>query len=1177
MGLPDPTVDLEWSGYIGAIHEIFHKNALKTPEAPCVTETASSTTPERRYTYKQIYEASNILANQLHEAGITNGDVVMIFAYRSVELIIAFMGVLAAGATVTVLDPQYPPARQQIYLEVSRPKALITIGRARDENGPFAPRVQKYIDEELALKLRVPELRMSDDGQLTGGEVEGKEVFTDNENKASAPPNVVVGPDSTSILSFTSGTTSTPKGVMGRHYSLAKYFPWMAKTFSWTSETRFACLSGISHDPIQRDIFSPLFMGGELVIPARENIAHERLAEWFRDQKPNAVHLTPAMGQILCGGAKAEFPSLKWVLYVGDILTKKDCASLRKLAPNADICAAYGTTETSRSVSYYHIKSHAEDPNALDNFGDVVPAGKGIENVQLLVVNREDPTKLCGVGENHANDFLYGYLNDEEKTKEKFLNNWFVDNQKWVEADNKVADQAKEPWRQYYKGPRDRIYRTGDLGYFLDDSGNCAITGRADDQVKVRGFRIELNEIDSNLRGHRLVRECKTLLRRDRNEEPTLVSYVVPENQEWLKWLSEHGLEDADEQGTEIGSVTVYPKRYRPMQTEIRDHLKSRLPIHAVPTYFIFLQKMPLNPNGKVDGPALPFPDAALISEEASEEDLKRWESLSNTEKELAEQWAILINGLNAKTLHPDSDFFESGGHSLLAQQLILNARKSMGVNVSINALYSNSSLGALSTHIDRQREGKGASDATEDEKAAYSQSFDKLRDTLDAKYQTADPATLSPTSKTTVFVTGATGFLGSYIVKDLLERENIHVIAHVRAANGVQAALERLQRSLRGYGVWQDFWATRLSAVTGDLTQPRLGLDDATWATLSETVDVVIHNGALVHWVKQYKGMERANVLSTIDAMKLCNSGKPKLFSFISSTSVLDTDHYIDLSHEQTSTGQGAVMEADDMMGSAVGLGTGYGQTKWVSEQLVREAGRRGLLGSVVRPGYILGDASSGVCNNDDFLVRMLKGCIQLSSRPRIINTINAVPVDHVSTVVVAASLNPLPAEPEASKSKDGGVHVIHVTAHPRLRMNEYLSILSYYGYDVTEVDYDDWKGQLETFVSAGSVQKDEEQSALMPLFHMATNDLPTTTRAPELDDRNAVAVLKADGDRWTGIDKSTGEGITRESVGRFLRYLAETNFLAWPSKKGRELPAIKEGIIEAQKLGVGGRGGVA
>ncbi|KAM0347177.1 hypothetical protein ACHAPU_005118 [Fusarium lateritium] len=1165
MGLPDPTTDLDWSSYIGAIHEIFHKNALKTPSAPCVTETASSTTPERRYSYKQIYEASNILANQLRQAGITNGDVVMIFAYRSVELVIAFMGTLAAGATITVLDPAYPPARQQIYLEVSQPKALITIGRARDENGPFAPRVEKYLDEELSLKIRVPELRMSDDGYLTGGEVDGKEVFTDTENKASAPPDVLVGPDSTSILSFTSGTTSTPKGVMGRHYSLAKYFPWMAKTFNWTSETKFACLSGISHDPIQRDIFSPIFMGGELIIPARENIAHERLAEWFRDHKPNAVHLTPAMGQILCGGAKAEFPSLKWVLYVGDILTKKDCAALRKLAPNADICAAYGTTETSRSVSYYHIKSHSEDPNALDKFGDIVPAGKGIENVQLLVVNREDHTKLCGVG---------------EKTKEKFLDNWFVDNQKWVEADNKVADHANEPWRKYYQGPRDRIYRTGDLGSYLDESGNCAITGRADDQVKVRGFRIELNEIDSNLRGHQLVRECKTLLRRDRNEEPTLVSYIVPEDQEWLKWLAAQNLTDTEDQGTEIGPVTVYPKRFRPMQTEIRDHLKSRLPVHAVPTYFIFLKKMPLNPNGKVDSPNLPFPDAALISEEASEEDLKRWEALSSTEKEVAEQWAALINGLNAKTLQPESDFFESGGHSLLAQQLLLNLNKDLEASVSINSLYSNSTLKGLSTQIDRLREGKDDSGSAEEGEAEYTQSLDRLLGSLDARYQTADPTALSPEDKTIVFVTGATGFLGSYIVKDLLERQNIHVIAHVRGTKGVPAALERLQRSLRGYSVWKDSWASRLDAVIGDLSQPRLGLDDETWGTLCNSVDVVIHNGALVHWVKQYKHLEPSNVQSTVDALRLCNQGKPKLFSFISSTSVLDTDHYIDLSHKQTSTGQHAIMEADDMMGSRTGLGTGYGQSKWVSEQLVREAGRRGLLGSVVRPGYILGDASSGVCNTDDFLIRMLKGCIQLSSRPHIINTVNAVPVGHVSTVVVAASLNPVPAETANSNSDSGdvGVHVIHVTAHPRLRMNEYLSILAYYGYDVPEVDYDQWKAQLKTFVSAGPIQKDEEQSALMPLFHMATNNLPTTTRAPELDDRNAIAVLKADADKWTGIDESAGEGISRETVGRFLRFLAETSFLPLPTSRGRELPAIKAGAVEAQaKWGVGGRGGVA
>jgi L-2-aminoadipate reductase len=237
----------------------------------------------------------------------------------------------------------------------------------------------------------------------------------------------------------------------------------------------------------------------------------------------------------------------------------------------------------------------------------------------------------------------------------------------------------------------------------------------------------------------------------------------------------------------------------------------------------------------------------------------------------------------------------------------------------------------------------------------------------------------------------------------------------------------------------------------------------------------------------------------------------------------------------------------------------------RWVSEQLIREAGKRGLRGSIVRPGYILGDSTTGVCNADDFLIRMLKGCIQLSQRPHIVNTVNAVPVNHVARVVIASALNPL----------DKGVHVVHVTAHPRLRMNEYLSILNYYGYKAPEVSYNVWKEELEKFVSAGAFEKDEEQHALMPLYHFCMNDLPATTRAPELDDKNAVQILKWDADRWTGVDESSGYGVSREDVGKFLRYLAEIKFITWPSERGRKLPDIQVDTEQAQA--VGGRGGVS
>jgi len=205
--LPDPTVDLDWSGYAGSIQEKFYENAKKHPDRICVVETKSSKAPERSFTYRQIWEASNTLAHFLHDNGITNDDVVMIWAHRSVDLVVSIMGTLvwsdsriwsttwfvcwlfskASGATFSVLDPAYPPARQIIYLEVAQPRALINIGRATDEAGQLATVVRKFIDEELQLKAEVPSLRIQDSGLLSGVEVGQTDIFAGARAKASIP------------------------------------------------------------------------------------------------------------------------------------------------------------------------------------------------------------------------------------------------------------------------------------------------------------------------------------------------------------------------------------------------------------------------------------------------------------------------------------------------------------------------------------------------------------------------------------------------------------------------------------------------------------------------------------------------------------------------------------------------------------------------------------------------------------------------------------------------------------------------------------------------------------------------------------------------------------------------------------------------------------------------------
>lgn len=160
----------------------------------------------------------------------------------------------SSGATFSVLDPLYPPSRQQIYLEVAQPCALVNIARASDEAGPLAPLVRRYIDEELNLKTEVPSLRIGDDGILAGGEVNGADVFAQVRSKSESRPDVVIGPDNNPTLSFTSGSEGKPKGVLGRHYSLCRYFPWMAERFNLSSQSRFSMLSGIAHDP---QVFRP--------------------------------------------------------------------------------------------------------------------------------------------------------------------------------------------------------------------------------------------------------------------------------------------------------------------------------------------------------------------------------------------------------------------------------------------------------------------------------------------------------------------------------------------------------------------------------------------------------------------------------------------------------------------------------------------------------------------------------------------------------------------------------------------------------------------------------------------------------------------------------------------------------------------------------------------------------
>lgn len=324
-------------------------------------------------------------------------------------------------------------------------------------------------------------------------------------------------------------------------------------------------------------VFTPLFFGAQLHVPTPEDIGTPgRLAEWMAASEVSVTHLTPAMGQLLSAQATRQIPSLQNAFFVGDILTKRDCHRLQSLAANVRIINMYGTTETQRAVSYFPIPPLSEDPTFLTAQKDIMPAGEGMIDVQLLVVNRNDRNISCAVGEVgeiyvRSGGLAEGYL-DTSASAEKFVNNWFTKKEgHWEDTIASPPNGPPGSEAQYWKGIRDRMYRTGDLGRY-DANGQVECTGRADDQVKIRGFRIELGEIDTHLSQHPLVRENVTLVRRDKDEEKVLVSYFVPVSGDDL----DGQVEESDNKHT--------PHRYPRLIKDIREYLKTKLPIYSVPT-----------------------------------------------------------------------------------------------------------------------------------------------------------------------------------------------------------------------------------------------------------------------------------------------------------------------------------------------------------------------------------------------------------------------------------------------------------------------------------------------------------------------------------------------------------------------------------------------------------------
>lgn len=554
----------------------------------------------------------------------------------------------------------------------------------------------------------------------------------------------------------------------------------------------------------------------------------------------------------------------------------------------------------------------------------------------------------------------------------------------------------------------ERLYQTGDLGCFWPD-GTLEFLGRQDFQVKINGLRIELGEIESVLCKHPLVQSA-VVVAALQGTEKFLVAYIVPN--------ADRGDED------------------------LYQHLAERLPTHMVPARFIRLDQLPLTANGKIDRQAL----AKLESHHSEAVDAD--EAPRNpVEIRLASIWEELL-GLEQIGIH--SNFFHMGGNSLLAVQLVNRIAHAFQIELPLTRLFESPTIAALSLRLEHSQANVA------DPKLDLSSEA-----VLDPEICLGNGSAYSVSQPKSILLTGATGYLGAFLLYELLHRTTAAIYCLVRS-DTIASAKARLRSNLALYSLWDEGLGDRIIPILGDLSQPLLGLTQEQFQALASEIDSIYHNGAVVNFTYPYSALKAANVLGTQDILRLAAQQKTKPVHFISSTHVFPTDPNVE---NQT------VWETMTSDGTE-NLPTGYVQSKWVAEKLMAIARHRGLPISVYRPSFIVGHQDTGAGNAQDLLLRMIKGCLQLGTVPDIALSFNIVPVDYVSKAIIYLSTTP--------ETLGNNFHLVN-PHHTAISWHQILHWFQELGYDIPMVAYPQWLTVLQKACEASS---DNALYPLLPVF---------------------------------------------------------------------------------------------
>ncbi|WLQ39044.1 amino acid adenylation domain-containing protein [Streptomyces laculatispora] len=610
-----------------------------------------------------------------------------------------------------------------------------------------------------------------------------------------------------------------------------------------------------------------------------------------------------------------------------------------------------------------------------------------------------------------------------------------------------------------------RMYRTGDLVRWTTD-GELVYVSRVDDQVKLRGFRIELGEIEAALTALPGVAAACAAVREDRPGDRRLVVYTVPA---------------AGAPG--------------PDEAEVRAHLAATLPDHMIPAAHVSLGALPVTPNGKTDRRALPAPHHAAPAGGRKPGTAR--------ERALCE---VFAETLGVPEVGVTDDFFTLGGHSLLAVTLARRIGERCGRRPSLRALFAAPTVEGIDRLLGREAgEERQKEPARPDLAAEVRLASDISRTGHEATAPARRP--LRPSARP--LLTGASGFLGAFLLRDLIETTGGPVDCLIRAEDDHSAA-HRLRANLEHYGLWRPRYADLIRPLPGDLAAPGLGLSPGDRTALVRRLGPVLHNGARVNFAASYGDLRAPNVAGTEELLRLLADSASPGMHYISTTGVYAPAPGL----------RPVTITESTPTGPSPALPDGYAQSKWVAEQLIGLARERGLPVTIHRPGRISGDTATGACQDHDLLWQLVKGCLQASAVPDLPRgSTDWVPVDYVSAAVVALSL-----------SGRTGAETYHLTNPDAPGLDRVFEAAARLGHELRTVPAAQWQARVAA----------QPDNAAQLFLGDETRTRPETTDRRRFDSRRTAAAAAAVGVRQPPL--------TDEILIRYLTYFHTSGFLPAP-----------------------------